>query len=213
VDVCILHLTQRALPFLYATTRASHCDSLGSGHTPNLITFYGLVLRILALVALGNMHRPVGPFACLWLLGYAMDCMDGQFARAYEMTSEFGDIFDHTSDVLLHFSLFGYILWRYRVPPVLVVCLILFGLLAGVHQGCQQNRLEHECQCTQPHSISLRIFKYMCPDHVAIPFTRWFGVGTLQIVLILMVGWLELQQTHVLRHLPIFWNSGESSLT
>jgi phosphatidylglycerophosphate synthase len=131
VDVYLLRFTKQALPLFYAT-----------GHTPNVLTFYGLVLRLLAAFALTK--ASLGLFICFWLLGYLFDCMDGQFARMYKMTSDFGDFFDHMSDLVVHIVLIVVVYWRYRTPWVTLGGLLLFLILMLMHMGCQQHLLEHE---------------------------------------------------------------------
>ena len=47
----------------------------------------------------------------LWFLSYYFDCADGKMARKFKMISKFGDIYDHTSDIIKHLLLF-YVLYK-----------------------------------------------------------------------------------------------------
>ena len=38
--------------------------------------------------------------AILYYIGYFFDCMDGNYARTYKMTSNFGDKYDHSFSAL-----------------------------------------------------------------------------------------------------------------
>lgn len=40
-------------------------------------------------------------FCGLYVLSYVFDCIDGQYARLYGMTTDFGDMYDHISDVVV----------------------------------------------------------------------------------------------------------------
>lgn len=89
LDVALYGVTGSLLPLFYDT-----------GHTANDITTYSFVCGLLAVCALWQDH--LAWFAGLFALSYAFDCMDGQLARAYNMTSEFGDVYDHVTDILVY---------------------------------------------------------------------------------------------------------------
>lgn len=68
-------------------------------HTPNMLTTYSFATGVLAVGALMANH--VAVFALLFLVSYVFDCMDGQMARRYHMTSRFGDLYDHVTDIVV----------------------------------------------------------------------------------------------------------------
>ena len=45
-----------------------------------------------------------------YFLAYFYDCADGKMARKYNMTSKYGDLYDHVSDLIKHILLF-YVLY------------------------------------------------------------------------------------------------------
>ena len=88
LDRIICAQTARALPAMHAW-----------GQTPNMITTYSFVTGLLAVVALAMNHLAL--FATLYFVSYLFDCMDGQLARKYNMCSEWGDRYDHRTDVVV----------------------------------------------------------------------------------------------------------------
>ena len=38
-------------------------------------------------------------------MSYFFDCADGLYARTYNMTTQFGDIYDHSTDVIVFFGI------------------------------------------------------------------------------------------------------------
>jgi len=76
------------------------------GVTPNMITFFGLILNILASVILiygaerGDRmnHGYVGLAGFIILLGGLMDMIDGRLARVGNMSSDYGALYDSVLD-------------------------------------------------------------------------------------------------------------------
>jgi CDP-diacylglycerol--glycerol-3-phosphate 3-phosphatidyltransferase len=76
------------------------------GITPNMITFFGLILNLLASVVLiygaekGERmdHRYVGLAGFIILLGGLMDMVDGRLARVANLSSDYGALFDSVLD-------------------------------------------------------------------------------------------------------------------
>ena len=125
--------------------------------------------------------RPYIFIIFMWL-GYFFDCMDGHYARTYDMCTTFGDYYDHTSDILIHFT-FGLLFFstfaihNYVLYFVLSLCLSLTGL----HMGCQE--IIHTAFITKSPSFkshsshSLQWLKVFA-DEKYIHWSRYFGTGT-----------------------------------
>jgi len=64
--------------------------------TPNQVTAVSFALGLGAVAAI--LLRADLAAAALLVLSIVVDCVDGQLARAKNMASEWGDVFDHTSD-------------------------------------------------------------------------------------------------------------------
>lgn len=110
------------------------------GATPNMLT-------TLSLLASGaSLHQysrgQVRNASLLLLLRMYFDFADGIYARKYRMTSRFGDLYDHFTDVTYFFG-FVYLTWqlypRHR-RFVAVVVTVLFALLSCVQMSCIERR-------------------------------------------------------------------------
>lgn len=99
------------------------------------------------------------------------------------MVSEFGDLYDHTTDVVGGLVLLLVVWHRFREDldgPAVGVFLGSLGLLL-VAIGCyQRNR---RVRAGEPERESLDAACVLCPVPEAIRVTRWFGCGTFQWVL------------------------------
>ena len=67
--------------------------------TPNMITSVGLAIGLACIYAIYQGYYKTG-FALYWLC-YIFDCLDGYYARKYNMITRFGDFFDHFRDVFV----------------------------------------------------------------------------------------------------------------
>lgn len=162
-----------------------------TGHTPNLITFYSASCATLALVSLH--HGDMVGFAGLWLLHPFWDTVDGHFARKYGMTSPLGDWLDHTTDVLAVVGLIAVAWQRYdvrKVPWAVMAGLVATLLLFLVHMGCQQKYIGGKGE-------TLDVLQPTCPDSSWARATRWFGHGTLHVLVVAAVLYME---KHCKRH-------------
>lgn len=117
-------------PLVKVVTRA--CARLGV--TPNMVTSVSLVLVVLATWLFWNGRYELGLFAA-WLMAF-LDSVDGKLARVTLKYSRFGDIFDHSID-LVH-PPFWWWAWIAGLPVAgftlpmasLVLTVILVGYVA-----------------------------------------------------------------------------------
>lgn len=155
------------------------------GHTPNAITTYSASSQALALWALHRGH--VGAFAVLWLLGYFWDVADGNYARAYGMTSRFGDLYDHLTDWLGVGGL-AWVVWtRYdlrRAPPWFFLATSALLVLNVVHVGCQQ-------VVAGGKGETLDGARSACPAVGTLRWTRWLSFASSHVLMVLAVLYLE----------------------
>jgi len=155
--------------------------------TPNMITSLGVLFRIISVYALWHGNKPV--FLLGAIVGYFFDCLDGNYARKYNMCSQMGDVYDHTSDVIYHLIIVYYLLYKsdfrkspyFRVISIGLIILLFFMLM---HFGCQECFYEHGTVCYSP---TLSIFKNLCHSVDYLPITRFFGSGTVLPVIYLLV--------------------------
>lgn len=171
------HATAPALPVLHAT-----------GHTPNLVTLYSLLCGCAAAGALW-LERP-GTFVVLYILSYVLDCMDGALARRYNMTSPFGDWFDHLSDWVV-LGLVLAVVWHRRGFRAvdLVVALTVLSVVA-VSSGCEQRHRRHRLRQPVDGSAALDLLVPVCPCRQAIHVTRFAGTSPGVLFLVGYVWWI-----------------------
>lgn len=122
--------------------------------------------------------------AIFYIISYFFDCLDGYYARKYDMTSKFGDFYDHISDLSKVILLFiaMYHINKNKASKVIIISLI-FSILLGIHLGCQE-----KFAIFTKNNMYLASFKKFCPcdNKNIMKYTKWFGCGTL--VLIHVIG-------------------------
>lgn len=155
------------------------------GFAPNHITFISSIFGVLSIKS--YMNKQYSQSALTLLLMYMFDCQDGNYARKYNMVSNFGDYFDHVKDVII-FLIMIYMVYRtYREHNQhiqLITIIILISIISVTHLGCQEiyygNHEGSEC---------LSITKTFCASKTknearnTMQMTRYGGTGTLILVL------------------------------
>jgi phosphatidylglycerophosphate synthase len=151
--------------------------------TPNHLTTISLLFGILGAYFFYNNNKKIA--IIFLILAYYYDCMDGHYARKYNMTSEFGDYYDHVSD-FFKFGLLFYVMHKLNPEKFMKILpfIIIFGLILGVHMGCQEKNSNHTS--VQPVLDKL---KNMCHNKNWIEFTRFFGCGTQVLAVVLIVAY------------------------
>ncbi len=170
--------------------------------TPNIITFIRLIIGISAFTYFFK-HEMYETASILYLLAFFGDCLDGHFARKYNMETVTGDYLDQFTDATI------LILSLYYVIPFLlkkshkndwIVFLILFFLFISILQiGCQEryiekNKVTNHSKCLQAFNI-----KIFCPESIidddeiesTMEFTRLFGIGTYHLIMSLIIWHLR----------------------
>ena len=112
--------------------------------TPNILTTLSLLITLVGLLVYRKGYVIIG--AILYFVGYYFDCADGNYARKYGLVTQFGDYYDHLSDVF-KYLVFSWVLLASTISSKrkLTVIIILLFFLGGmlVHLGCQE-RLYHK---------------------------------------------------------------------
>jgi phosphatidylglycerophosphate synthase len=156
------------------------------GFTPNLLTTLSLLFSIYGVYLIGQGRYKVG--SILYLIGYFFDCTDGNFARRYKMTSKYGDLYDHASDVAKAMHLFWMILnlpiSSIKNRLLLIIFFIIVHLVSFVHIGCQEKETHNS------ESKSISFLHHLCPDSNYIHVTRYFGTGTAYLIICLCLFFL-----------------------
>lgn len=164
-----------------------------TNHSPNVITTYSFVSALAALwaLALGN----IGWFGVLWALQYFWDCVDGHYARKYKMVTQFGDVYDHITDIIGTVGLAFLVYTKYHPSPWIYVIIGILAILLGIHTGCQQKVYNQQQSQNQQEEETMDSFKNMCQDTSWIRWTRFFGFGTFQVAIVATVMYLHHKKT------------------
>lgn len=153
--------------------------SLAVGLTPNMWTFTGLALSVLAAFFLSRERFWLGLVLAVLML--FADALDGATARAGETTSDFGMILDHVVDRYAEFILFGGILFSHSVQDVSVIFAIS-GMMMASYVRAKAESVFWGKTCTA--GIAGRVEKLLL-TYLAIIF---LGVGLTQMAEYSLLG-------------------------
>jgi phosphatidylglycerophosphate synthase len=177
IDNILLNMCEDVSPTFY-----------NNGYTPNMITTLSNISTIIVVLLLLNANYIWA--AIFYLIAYFFDCLDGHYARKYNMVTVFGDYYDHISDSLKIIAVLStmYYINSKKFMTVLPI-LIIFFVLAIIHFGCQ------ELYYNSTESESLEFTKKLCPVQThnekeienKMHFTKYFGMGTLQFIILLCI--------------------------
>ena len=143
--------------------------------TPNTLTFLSLIVTLMGYYKYY--------FCNCKVIGYYFDCADGNYARKYNMVSEFGDLFDHVSDIIKFILLILLIVnlkIKSKTKLYSILVILFFAFLNIVHIGCQEKIYNKE-------SKTLKLTKIFCFKKEHIVYTKYFGSGTLYLIISLIL--------------------------
>ena len=175
IDILLVKLSDKTNDFLYYTN-----------HTPNMLTTYSFIFGLLSCYFLykGNVNL----FALLFVISYFFDVCDGNYARKYNMVSEFGDMYDHITDLSVFSILTVIIIIKYKkvISTIDVILFMISFYLMLTHMGCQQ----HNCKTCNGNE-TLDSLKCLCIHKKHIHYTRYCGVGSFILVFVCFVYYLN----------------------
>lgn len=151
--------------------------------TPNIITLLSFITALVSLRYFNYQQNVVGS---IWfVISYFLDCVDGYYARRYNMVTEFGDYFDHFTDAILSIGLM-YQLYKQNSKKAWVgkmtICLAFYAMMM-VHFGCQEQIYQGDDNTSSP---TLAFTKKLCACKSWINYSRYVGSGTMALVVILL---------------------------
>jgi phosphatidylglycerophosphate synthase len=181
IDDAILYLTDDICIYLN--------ENYGSIVTPNILTTIGLMLGVLCVYFLLEKMYLLA-FVFFWLT-YLFDCIDGHYARKYDMITEFGDYYDHIRDIFIIFNIILVITIQLEDNYLRIIFLVMFAIqffFMLLHMGCQENNYQ-----IQNESPSLNMFKALCFENNLIQYTKFMGCGTAMLFLSLSILFLYIK--------------------
>ena len=191
IDNVLINFTEKLNPFYKRV-----------GITPNMLTTLSLVITMFALYIY---HKAkcnckviyVGVF--LYFVGYYFDCADGNMARKYNMTSKFGDMYDHISDIS-KFLVTIYII--YKTAPKskfhnYFKVIVILGLLSCIQIGCQE--LLYGNSHESPSLNAVNLCKMSSKPESTIKITKYFGSGTFYLCICIMLLYAKVDNCKLLK--------------
>ena len=137
--------------------------------TPNIVTTIGNIIGIMALYFLycNNIYI----FIILCIIRQLFDCMDGEMARKYKLTSKFGDIYEHVSDITFFIFILIITLSKIKNKFKYSICLIIIGIGFFGYWSC-------ESEFTSSTS-EFQLGKQLCRNksEKLLKFFRYTGAG------------------------------------
>ena len=158
------------------------------GFTPNMLTFMSAMTQFYSIYCLQNNEFHL--FSIFYILGYIFDCFDGYIARKYDQVTNFGDLFDHVTDIGA-VSLLAYVAfqkWGIHCNYIIYLFYLCSFLLLGMHMGCQQKMYKKKDSSKMEETLdSLSI---MCPFNDTL-ISKYFGSGTMYLLLAIIPSLLK----------------------
>ena len=177
IDIVFLTLTEWVTPLFHAT-----------GHTPNIITTYSLLMGLGAAYYLWKGY--VGIFTALFLVSYLLDCVDGYMARRYNQETVFGDYYDHVSDIM-KFLVTVYVFtlkyeWKLLLPVLLCIGVLLS--ISCVYLGCSQ---KYSKGAAMHKTETIDILMSFCSAEDTIHWVKYCSSGTLMVAVVVWAIYLN----------------------
>jgi len=127
---------------------------------PNIITTIRNIILIhmcYKIIYLKN-HNNLG--INVFFIGI-LDCIDGAYARKYNMTTDFGDKYDHISDTISTIVIF-YILFKYSDTKYSLIIAVIFLFIACRQMMCMEIYNKKYLDIDN-HRDSISLFQKICP--------------------------------------------------
>ena len=157
--------------------------------TPNILTTLSVITTLFGLYIHTKDYCILG--GLFYFIGYYFDCADGNFARTYNMTSEFGDYYDHITD-FLKYGAFLYLLYCYNLPKntIIFIVSIVFILIvaSALFLGCQEKI--YKKNTNNKGSSFLKFTTLICGDEKWIHIWKYGSTGSLQLFSSLVLAFL-----------------------
>ena len=149
--------------------------------TPNTLTTCSLIFGLLSAFFYYHKHFPLS--AITYLISYAFDAYDGNYAREYNMVTQFGDYYDHITDLVVNVLLFSVFAktntFSTKTLIIIFIITVTLFITLSAHLNCQ----EHWVKKNDPQNISTyltnatkMIFTSSCDKYIHI--LKYFGCGT-----------------------------------
>jgi phosphatidylglycerophosphate synthase len=166
IDYYLINIAEISNPYFYKI-----------GFTPNMLTTLSFIFTIAFAVCFYNKEFLFAGF--FYLISYFFDCCDGNFARTYKMESEFGDYYDHITDIfecLCFITILYYLSGDICVFFIISLFILLFFLISIFHLKNEKSK-NNTCTITESTQCILNFV-----PHINVNITRFFGTGVFNFI-------------------------------
>jgi phosphatidylglycerophosphate synthase len=143
------------------------------GLSPNVFTTLSLIFALASGYFLRNKAYAIA--GTCWFINYFFDSIDGNFARRYDMMSQFGDWYDHVTDYI------GYALVCYSLivacDDLAVALTLIIILTAGVGLACFHAKNEYNGQIAKHPGTGGSMSALCYLPSIDASITRAYGLG------------------------------------
>lgn len=155
----IYSIVKRIVPLLYDV-----------GFNANNVTTLSLVFCVLTYTNLRLKNKVCIVYYFIYVV---LDYADGYMARMYNMMSEFGDLYDHSRDIIFHIFIVNAI-----YPNKMLVFAFILGFLLSLNSfACQE--IIHEANCNQANNSTIAWLKPFCSNNKLLyEFNKYIGSGS-----------------------------------
>ena len=158
--------------------------------TPNGITLISLILGTMSIICFIKKQFILSGITLF--ISYFFDCMDGNYARKYNMQTKFGDKFDHYKDWLINGILVLLILFnnktsfKFKIVTAIVLSITMFGMI--IHTGCTEKYIRlHKSSDNKIENSAVVQAVTVCPDIKFLKKFKNLGCGSWYICLSVII--------------------------
>jgi phosphatidylglycerophosphate synthase len=143
---------------------------LAMGMTPNMVTMAGLLMSVIAGLLAASGHLYAGIF--FFIIGACLDAVDGSFARACGLNTEFGRYFDSICDRLSELAFIAGAIIGGIPPSAIIVIAGSMLLLASRIYNHKRGLSSNAAMFGRPERLALLVVGLLCPA----PFNTAFFI-------------------------------------
>lgn len=157
--------------------------------SPNDITSLSIIFALLSTYCILSIDQNKILYkslaAIFYGISYYFDCLDGHYARKFNMSTDFGDKYDHYGDIfkniLIIYALFLKLSKQKFI--VFVILYIISMFFVCIHLGCQEKLYNKN------NGHMLETFKFLCfsEPNFMMKYTRYCGCGTVVLLTIIFI--------------------------
>ena len=151
--------------------------------TPNTITILSIITSYIGIYCI---YKYKFYLASIFIfIGYFFDSLDGNYARKYDMVTDFGDQLDHFGDIskiILLILVFFLIKIKMKTKIISIVLVISFLILTLWHLGCQEQNY-----IIKKNVNVLEKLENLCSHKKYIKYSRFFGGGTSILIICIFI--------------------------